>query len=160
MKDIRSKGERYFFEEKMMERNESSNILFNFRFLSCISGFISGNISIYHFLSIIFLSIISLIKSKKSIKESIYDHKTLHPLSTILCNLGGQWKISIRNKGEHYFFEEKIMERNESSNVTFDFYSRIFFWKYFHPHFNWSKKLIYNNILNKILGSYHPIIKF
>lgn len=90
MKDIRSKGERYFFEEKMMERNESSNILFNFRFLSCISGFISGNISIYHFLSIIFLSIISLIKSKKSIKESIYDHKTLHPLSTILCNLGGQ----------------------------------------------------------------------
>ena len=122
MKDIRSKGERYFFEEKMMERNESSNILFNFRFLSCISEFISGNISIY-------LSF-QLIKSKKPIKESIYDHKTLHPLSKEANERyqeqGRTLFLRRKNDGEKRKFEYIIQLS------IFIMHFRIYFWKYFH----------------------------
>ena len=79
MKDIRSKGERYFFEEKMMERNESSNILFNFRFLSFQDLFLE-----------IFASTFQMINFKKLIKIFMITKLRVHPLSTILCNLGGQ----------------------------------------------------------------------
>ena len=120
MKDIRSKGERYFFEEKMMERNESSNILFNFRFLSFQDLFLE-----------IFASTFQMINFKKLIKIFMITKLRVHPLSTILCNLGGQWKISIRSKGEYYFFEEKMVERNESSPCHVSYNFRFLFQNFF-----------------------------
>ena len=78
----------------------------------------------------------------------IYDPKTLrvHPPSTILLKTE-EWKISlflrrkkmISKKRENFQVEKRLRKFEYIIQLLiFIIHFRIYFWKYLHPHFNWS----------------------